>query len=167
MQKTYFVTSLCTCNGSVVNISHVPIGCLMCSESEEGLWRWWQATKRPRFLSEIATLQTPKPRKEARLPSSKPHLLLRTIFLPHYLLSLAYTSTGIYELSCIVDALLYWFNFISRDGHIPNHVSRNIHWVNEKTLMHVWMETKTLYLKIQLSLSTKLLFSYIFPLTWP
>lgn len=140
IQETYFVTSLCNCYGSVVNIFHIPIGCLLCSEFEEGTWRRWQATRGPRFLSKIAILQTPKPRKEARLPSLKPHLLLRTILPPHYLLSLAYTSTGIYQLSCIVYALLWWFYFISRDGHKPNHVSRNVNLLNKSPLIHVCME---------------------------
>lgn len=111
------------------------------------------------FSLKLPTLQTQKPRDEVHLPSLKPHLLLRTILPPHYLLSLAYKSTGIYQLSSFVDALLCWFYFILLDSHIPHHVSRNIHWLIKSPLIHVCMETKNLYKKIQLPLSTTLLFS--------
>lgn len=107
------------------------------------------------FSLKLPTLRTQKPREEAHLLFLKPHLLIRTILPPHHLLSLAYTSKGIYQLSCIVDALLFWFYFVSRDSHVSNHVSRNIRWLIRSPLIHVWMEIQTL------------LFSYIFPLIWP
>lgn len=97
------------------------------------------------FSLKLPTLQTQKPREEAHLPSLKPHLLLRTILPPPYLLSLAYKSTGAYQLSCNLDAILCWFYFVSRNGHVPNHVSRNIYWLIESPLIHVCI--KTLYLK--------------------